>query len=122
MTEVTTQNRVLTENLTIFSDSVSIMTKTANPKTFFARFYAAVKCADELARSYCMCELYSDVDEWCEIKEKLISSKKDLITDLANRMYELADMDSLYLLLSEYSRELDAELFKYIEALYKKEQ
>ena len=122
MTEVTSQSRVLTENLTIFSDSVSIMTKTANPKTFFARFYAAVKCADELARSYCMCELYSDVDEWCEIKEKLMSSRKDLITDLANRIYELSDMESLRLLLTEFANELDTELFKYIESLCKKEQ
>ncbi len=122
MTEVTSQSRVLTENLTIFSDSVSIMTKTANPKTFFARFYAAVKCADELARSYCMCELYSDVDEWCEIKEKLMSSRKDLITDLANRIYDLSDMESLRLLLTEFANELDTELFKYIESLCKKEQ
>ncbi len=114
-------NDVLTEDLQIFSDSVSLMTRTITPRTFFERYHEAIKIADEVAAAYCAYELYDEVDEWCEKKEKLTASKDDLIVDLANRLYETFRIDALEELLMKYGRELTEDTEKHIEYLLKME-
>ena len=108
---------VITEDLQIFSDSVSLMTRTITPRTFFERYHEALKIADEVAAAYCAHELYDEVDEWCEKKEELMKHKGDLMIDLANRLYETGRMDELSELTTRYGRELTAEVENHIEYL-----
>ena len=112
-------NDVITEDLQIFSDSVSLMTRTITPRTFFERYHEALRIADEVAATYCAYELYDEVDEWCEKKEKLVSAKNDLMIDLANRLYETQRMDELSELTTRYGRELTEEVENHIEYLMK---
>ena len=112
-------NDVITEDLQIFSDSVSLMTRTITPRTFFERYHEALKIADEVAATYCAYELYDEVDEWCEKKETLMKNKGDLIIDLANRLYETQRMDELSELTTRYGRELTEEVENHIEYLLK---
>lgn len=110
-------NDVITEDLQIFSDSVMLMTRTITPRTFFERYHEALKIADEVAAAYCAYELYDEVDEWCEKKEKLIKHKNDLLIDLANRLYETGRMDELTELSTRYGAELTEETENHIEYL-----
>lgn len=110
---------MLPENLMIFSDSVSIMERTITPKTFFERYNAAVDVAESIAAAYCACELYDDVDDWCERREKLIAQKDDYVVDLANRLYETGRFDDLYQIWTKYSYELSENTEKHIEYLLK---
>ena len=112
-------NDVITEDLQIFSDSVSLMTRTITPRTFFERYHEALKIADEVAAAYCAYELYDEVDEWCEKKEKLIKHKQDLMIDLANRLYETGRIDQLTELAARYGCELTEEVENHIEYLIK---
>lgn len=110
-------NDVITEDLQIFSDSVSLMTRTITPRTFFERYHEAIRIADEMAAAYCAYELYDEVDEWCEKKEKLMKHKQDLMIDLANRLYETGRFDQLSELTSCYSVELTDRVEEHIEYL-----
>ena len=108
---------MLPENLLIFSDSISIMEKTITPKTFFERYNAAVDVAESIAAAYCIGEMYDDVDDWCERREKLIAQKDDYIIDFANRLYETGRIDALYEVCTKYSYELSEDTEKHIEYL-----
>ncbi len=119
MIQNTTLRTTLPENLVIFSDSISIMERTITPKTFFERYHAAVEIAQSIAAAYCACELYDDVDDWCEHREKLIAEKDDYIIDLSNRLYETGRFDALYELCTKYSCELREDTEKHIEYLLK---
>ena len=110
-------NDVITEDLQIFSDSVMLMTRTITPQTFFERYHEALKIADEVAAAYCAYELYDEVDEWCEKKEKLMKHKSDLMIDLANRLYETNRHDALTELATRYYAELTDEAENHIEYL-----
>ena len=112
-------NDVITEDLQIFSDSVMLMTRTITPQTFFERYHEALKIADEVAAAYCAYELYDEVDEWCEKKEKLMKYKQDLMIDLANRLYETGRFDQLSELTTRYGRELTDQVEEHIEYLMK---
>ncbi len=109
----------LSENLLIFSDSVSIMQRTITPKTFFERYNTAVDIAEDIAAAYCISELYDDVDEWCEWREKLVEEKDDYVTDFLNRLYETYKFDALYEVWTKYSYELSEKTQKHIEYLLK---
>lgn len=119
MTEILTLKTMLPQNLTTFSDSVSLMTRTVTPQTFFERFYAACEIAENIAAAYCAYEMYEDVDEWCEHREQLMAAKNDLIIDLANRLYETARIDTLHELCTKYAYELSPDVEKHIEYLLK---
>ena len=83
----------LPNNLQTYADSIFLMTKTVNPCTFFERYDTAMTVAENIAAAYCACEMYDDVDEWCERKEKLSAAKDDMLIDMLNRMYELKRYD-----------------------------
>lgn len=119
MIQNTTLRTMLPENLMIFSDSVSIMEKTITPKTFFERYNAAVDIAESIAAAYCVCQLYDDVDDWCERREKLIAEKDDYIIDFANRLYETGRIDALFEVCTKYSYELSENAEKHVEYLLK---
>lgn len=117
MLQNTALRTMLPENLMIFSDSISIMERTITPKTFFERYNAAVDIAESIAAAYCVCQLYDDVDDWCERREKLVAQKDDYIIDFANRLYETGRLDSLYEVCAKYSYELGPCAEQHIEYL-----
>ncbi len=117
MIQNTALRTTLPENLMIFSDSVSIMEKTITPKTFFERYNAAVDISESIAAAYCACQLYDDVDDWCERREKLIAEKDDYIIDFANRLYETGRLDALFEICTKYSYELSENAEKHVEYL-----
>ena len=119
MTETTVLRQMLPNNLQTYADSVFLMTKTVNPQTFFERFEAAMTIAENIAAAYCAYELYDDVDEWCERREKLVDEKDDMIMDMLDRMYDLGRHDLIENVLENYYCELSPQVEEHIEYLLK---
>ena len=115
--ETTALRTALPANLQTYADSVFLMTKTVNPVTFFERYETAITIAENIAAAYCACEMYDDVDEWCERKERLQSAKDDMLTEMLDRMYELKRHDLIEYVLESYYCELSPQVEEHIEYL-----